>query len=102
MAENARAKEHGGSLVVWRHGEFVGCDRLSFDSASTPKTGSRKRVTRPIGDEAPPIDARTVERVNAALAGRPDLMAGRTALTLAEDMTGMTENVILNMKNKLT
>ena len=35
-----------------------------------------------------------------ALAGRPDLMAGRTSLTLAEGMTGMTENVFLNIKNK--
>jgi arylsulfatase len=47
-----------------------------------------------------PIDDRTFERVNAAIAGRPDLMAGRTSLTLAEGMTGMTENVFLNIKNK--
>jgi arylsulfatase A-like enzyme len=47
-----------------------------------------------------PIDDRSVERVNAALVGRPDLMAGRTSLTLAEGMTGMTENVFLNIKNK--
>jgi arylsulfatase len=47
-----------------------------------------------------PIDDRTIERVNAALAGRPDLMAGRTSLTLSEGMTGMTENVFLNIKNK--
>jgi arylsulfatase len=47
-----------------------------------------------------PIDDRSVERVNAALAGRPDLMAGRTSLTLAEGMTGMMENVFLNVKNK--
>ncbi len=47
-----------------------------------------------------PIDDRTVERVNAAIAGRPDLMAGRTSITLAEGMTGMTENVFLNIKNR--
>jgi len=47
-----------------------------------------------------PIDDRTLERVNAATAGRPDLMSGRTKLTLAEGMTGMTENVFLNIKNK--
>jgi arylsulfatase len=47
-----------------------------------------------------PIDDRTIERVNPALAGRPDLMAGRTSLTLADGMTGMTENVFLNIKNK--
>ncbi len=36
----------------------------------------------------------------AALVGRPDLMAGRTSLTLAEGMTGMMENVFINVKNK--
>jgi arylsulfatase len=38
--------------------------------------------------------------MNAATAGRPDLMAGRTSLTLAEGMVGMQENVFLNVKNK--
>lgn len=47
-----------------------------------------------------PIDDRTVERINPAVAGRPDLMGDRTSLTLAEGMTGMTENVFLNIKNK--
>ena len=47
-----------------------------------------------------PIDDRGLERMNAALVGRPDLMAGRTSLTLAEGMTGMMENVFLNVKNK--
>lgn len=47
-----------------------------------------------------PIDDRVVERVNAEMVGRPDLMAGRTSLTLAQGMTGMTENVFLNIKNK--
>jgi hypothetical protein len=51
-------------------------------------------------NQALPIDDRTLERVNAALAGRPDLMAGRTSLTLAEGMTGMSENVFLNIKNR--
>ncbi len=47
-----------------------------------------------------PLDDRAIERVNAQLVGRPDLMAGRTSLTLAEGMTGMTENVFINIKNK--
>jgi arylsulfatase len=51
-------------------------------------------------NHALPIDDRVVERVNAALAGRPDLMAGRTSLTLAQGMTGMSENVFLNVKNR--
>lgn len=47
-----------------------------------------------------PIDDRTIERINAELAGRPDLMAGRTSITLAEGMTGMSENIFINIKNK--
>ena len=47
-----------------------------------------------------PIDDRTIERINPATAGRPDLMAGRTSLTLAEGMVGMSENVFINIKNK--
>jgi arylsulfatase len=47
-----------------------------------------------------PIDDRGFERALAELVGRPDLMAGRTSLTLAEGMTGMMENVFLNVKNK--
>jgi arylsulfatase len=51
-------------------------------------------------NHALPIDDRSIERVNAELVGRPDLMAGRTSISLAEGMTGMTENVFLNIKNK--
>jgi len=47
-----------------------------------------------------PLDDRTMERTIPAMAGRPDLMAGRTSLTLAEGMAGMQENVFLNVKNK--
>ena len=46
-----------------------------------------------------PIDDRTFERGSAAMVGRPDLMGGRTSLTLAEGMTGMLENVFINVKN---
>jgi len=47
-----------------------------------------------------PIDDRVLERMNAKLVGRPDMMAGRTSITLAEGMTGMMESVFLNVKNK--
>jgi len=47
-----------------------------------------------------PLDDRTLERFNAALVGRPDLMAGRTSLTVYEGMTGMSENVFINTKNR--
>jgi hypothetical protein len=47
-----------------------------------------------------PIDDRGAERFDAAVAGRPDLMAGRTSLTLYEGMTGMMENAFINVKNR--
>ncbi len=47
-----------------------------------------------------PIDDRLFERFNAELVGRPTLMGHRTSLTLAEGMTGMSENVFINIKNK--
>ena len=47
-----------------------------------------------------PIDDRLLERTNAKLVGRPDLMGGRTSLTVYEGMVGMSENVFINLKNQ--
>src|SRR4029450_5269355 len=47
-----------------------------------------------------PLDDRMLERFNAALVGRPDLMAGRNSLTVYDGMIGMTENVFINTKNR--
>jgi len=47
-----------------------------------------------------PLDDRTLERLNPALVGRPDLMAGRTSLTVYDGMTGMSENAFINVKNR--
>jgi len=47
-----------------------------------------------------PLDDRTAERLNAALVGRPDLMAGRSSLTVFQGMTGMSENAFINVKNR--
>jgi arylsulfatase len=47
-----------------------------------------------------PIDDRGVERLNPSLAGRPDLMAGRTSLTVYSGMTGMMESAFINTKNR--
>ena len=53
-----------------------------------------------IANHVYPIDDRSVERLNAALAGRPDLMAGRDSLTVYPGMTGMMENAFINIKNR--
>jgi len=47
-----------------------------------------------------PLDDRTIERTNAALAGRPDVLGNRTSLTLYEGMQGMLENTFMNVKNR--
>jgi arylsulfatase len=47
-----------------------------------------------------PIDDRRAERLNATIAGRPDLMGNRTSLTVYPGMTGMTENAFINVKNR--
>ena len=47
-----------------------------------------------------PIDDRTIERTNPALAGRPDVLGDRKSLTLYEGMEGMLENTFMNIKNK--
>ncbi len=47
-----------------------------------------------------PVDDRVFERQQADLVGRPDLMAGRTSITVVDGMVGMMENIFLNVKNK--
>jgi arylsulfatase A-like enzyme len=47
-----------------------------------------------------PLDDRKLERFNAALVGRPDLLAGRTSLMVYDGMTGISENAFINTKNR--
>ncbi len=47
-----------------------------------------------------PIDDRTIERMNPALAGRPDVLGDRKSLTMYEGMNGMMENTFINSKNR--
>jgi arylsulfatase len=46
-----------------------------------------------------PIDDRSIERFDARIAGRPDLMAGRKSLSLHAGMTRVMENAFINIKN---
>jgi arylsulfatase len=46
-----------------------------------------------------PLDDRRQELFNPNVAGRPDLMFGRTTLTLYEGMNGLLENDFINTKN---
>lgn len=46
-----------------------------------------------------PIDDRSIERFDPVIAGRPDLMNGKTSLSLYEGTTGIPENAFINVKN---
>ena len=46
-----------------------------------------------------PIDDRSIERFDPIIAGRPDLMNGRTKLVLYPGAKGMPENAFINVKN---
>jgi hypothetical protein len=46
-----------------------------------------------------PLDDRRAELFDPKAANRPDLMFGRTSLTLGEGMTGLLENDFINIKN---
>jgi arylsulfatase A-like enzyme len=45
-----------------------------------------------------PIDDRRVERFVPSIAGRPDLLNGRTSMTVFDGMTGIMENAFINVK----
>jgi arylsulfatase len=47
-----------------------------------------------------PLDDRRAERFDPSIAGRPDLMGLRTALTLYEGMTGITQNAFVNVMGR--
>ena len=47
-----------------------------------------------------PIDDRTGERFNATIAGRPELQTGRNTMRFGPGMTHLTENTVLNTKNR--
>ncbi|MGE5191195.1 MAG: arylsulfatase [Deltaproteobacteria bacterium] len=83
----------------------VQADFSSANDLATKNPGKLKGLQELFLQEAArnqvlPIDDRGAERVNAVLAGRPDLMRGRTSLTLHEGMTGMSENVFISIKNR--
>ncbi|MEA3142311.1 MAG: hypothetical protein QOK23_4480 [Gammaproteobacteria bacterium] len=47
-----------------------------------------------------PLDDRRIERLIPDLAGRPDLLAGRSSQTLYPGMSHLNENTVLNIKNR--
>jgi arylsulfatase A-like enzyme len=80
--------------------DFTEANDLAAQNPGKLKELQALFVQEAIKNRVFPIDDRRVERFNAALAGRPDLMGNRTTLNLYEGMTGMMENTFINFKNR--
>ena len=80
--------------------DFSSANDLAAKNPEKLKALQELFLKEAIKNQVLPLDDRFIERTNAALAGRPDLMAGRSSLTVFEGMIGMTENVFINTKNR--
>ncbi len=80
--------------------DFSLANNLAAQNPAKLKEMQELFMTEAAKNHALPLDDRVLERMNAATAGRPDLMGGRTSLTVYEGMHGMSENVFINIKNR--
>lgn len=80
--------------------DFSSSNNLAANNPMKLKELQALFLKEAIANQVLPLDDRVIERTNAELVGRPDLMGGRTSLTVYEGMIGMTENVFINVKNR--
>jgi hypothetical protein len=78
-----------------RHAQRLQPDQYNLSATNPAKLKEMQDLflEEAVTNHVLPIDDRTIERLNPATAGRPDLMAGRTSLTVHQGMVGMPENV---------
>ncbi len=89
---------------VWQLYDVNADFSLSNDLAKENPT-MLKKLQAKFMDEAEkyhvlPIDDRSIERFDPTIAGRPDLMNGRTKLVLYPGAKGIPENAFINIKNR--
>jgi hypothetical protein len=80
--------------------DFSCANDLAAENPDKLKEMQAAFLTEAVKYNALPLDDRVYERFNAAVAGRPDLLAGRTSLTVYSGMIGMKENAFINTKNR--
>jgi arylsulfatase A-like enzyme len=80
--------------------DFSLANDLSAQNPDKLKAMQELFLTEAVKYSVLPLDDRLTERFIASMVGRPDLMAGRTTLTVHEGMMGMSENVFINVKNR--
>ena len=78
--------------------DFSQADNLAAKEPAKLKELQELFLKEAIKNHVLPIDDRRSERFNPVIAGRPDLMGGRTSLSVYEGMTGMMENAFINVK----
>jgi arylsulfatase len=79
--------------------DFSGAIDLSAKYPDKLKELQDAFLTEAVKYNVLPLDDRTQARFNPAIAGRPDVMGGRTSLTVYTGMVGMKENAFINTKN---
>jgi arylsulfatase A-like enzyme len=80
--------------------DFSCANDLAAQNSDKLKEMQAAFLTEAVKYNVLPLDDRTYERFNPALAGRPDLLEGRTSLTVYPGMVGMKENAFINTKNR--
>jgi arylsulfatase A-like enzyme len=79
--------------------DFSGAIDLAAKNPDKLKELQGAFLTEAVKYNVLPLDDRTQARFNPAIAGRPDVMGGRTSLTVYEGMVGMKENAFINTKS---
>ena len=80
--------------------DFSLANDLAKDNPAKLKEMQALFLTEAVKYHVLPLDDRTLERLNAANVGRPELMGGRTSLNVFDGMVGMSENAFINVKNR--
>ena len=79
--------------------DFSGANDLAAKNPDKLKEMQAAFLTEALKYNVLPLDDRGQARFNPVIAGRPDLLAGRTSLTVYPGMVGMKENAFINTKN---
>jgi arylsulfatase len=80
--------------------DFSQADDLAAENPQKLKELQDVFTREAVRNHVYPLDDRRSERFDARIAGRPDLIGTRAALTLHEGMTGITENAFINIKGR--
>ena len=84
---------------LYAPGDWTQAHNIAAENPAMLKELQRQFLIEAVRYNVLPLDDRRVERFNSDLAGRPTLIKGKSQL-LFSGMGRLTENVVLNLKNK--